>query len=285
MNYHHVDVFAQTPFAGNGLTVVLPDVDLPRSTLLAITREFKQFETIFLLPAEEKDVFPARIFTVDEELPFAGHPVIGAGAVLHRLFYPEADAASFALAIGGRRVPVRSNRADGRYRVTMDQGQALFAGTVDRTAAAAIATALSLRPDDIDPDWPMEIVSTGLRYLLVPVRSGLEKCRIRHDDFQSFLEGFGAQFIYVFDTASRECRTWGNVDHVEDAATGSAAGPLAAYLVKHGKAEADAIITIHQGRFVNRPSVIQARVTAAADSLAVSIAGDVAFFASGTLTV
>ncbi|MCC8108706.1 MAG: PhzF family phenazine biosynthesis protein [Planctomycetes bacterium] len=285
MNYYHVDVFATAPFAGNGLTVVFPDADLPDATLLAITREFKQFETIFLYPCPEKNVYPARIFTVDEELPFAGHPVIGAGAVLHRLFHAETESASFELAIGGRRVPVRSRRESGRYRVTMDQGEASFRGPVDPAAAAAIASALSLEDRDINADWPIEVVSTGLRYLLVPLRSGLDRCRIRHDDFESFLGEYDAQFVYVFDTATLECRTWGNVDHAEDVATGSAAGPLAAYLVKHGKARADETIAVRQGRFVKRPSVIQACVTATGgDTLTVSIAGDVAPFASGSLT-
>ncbi len=286
MNYYHVDVFAKTPFAGNGLTVVFPDADLPDAILLAITREFKQFETIFLYPSAEQDAHPARIFTVDEELPFAGHPVIGAGAVLHSLYHGGSESASFALAIGDRRVPVRSVCTDGRYRVTMDQGDASFIRTIDAAAAPALASALSLNREDINPDWPMEVVSTGLRYLLVPVRSGLENCRIRHDDFTSFLESHDAQFVYVFDTETLECRTWGNIDHAEDIATGSAAGPLAAYLVKHGKAQPDETIAIRQGRFVHRPSVIQAQVAATAgNTLTVSIAGYVTFFASGTLTL
>ncbi len=99
-------------------------------------------------------------------------------------------------------------------------------------------------------------------------------------DFAAFLHEFGAQFAYVFDSAELECRTWDNVAHREDVATGSAAGPLCAYLVKHGICRHDEDICLRQGRFAGRPSVLTGRVAGDGE---VFLSGDVALFASGTI--
>jgi len=94
-----------------------------------------------------------------------------------------------------------------------------------------------------------------------------------------------AKFVYVFDPKTLECRTWDNRGMVEDIATGSAAGPLCAYLVKNGYKKVNEIINIHQGKFVNRPSIIQGWVSQASTSQDVFIRGNVAFFASGEIEI
>lgn len=88
MEYYHVDVFSDTILSGNGLTVVISDVELDEALMQDLTREFKQFETIFLRRIDE-NVFQARIFTVDEELDFAGHPILGAAAVIHKHYFDD----------------------------------------------------------------------------------------------------------------------------------------------------------------------------------------------------
>ena len=102
----------------------------------------------------------------------------------------------------------------------------------------------------------MQVVSTGLPYLIVPVSSGLDRARIAVGDFEERLANVGAKFVYVFDPDRREGRSWDNAGTVEDVATGSAAGPAAAFLIAHGLAGAAEKIVISQGRFLGRPSVI-----------------------------
>lgn len=278
MRYYHVDVFSDKPLGGNGLTVVFPDEGTDERSFLEIAREFRQFETSFLYPLRD-GAFPARIFTVDEELPFAGHPLLGAAAVIHRVHCPDVERASLVVALRDRRITLESESRGNGYSVTMNQGTPEFLAEINRSFTRDIARSLGLSSDDIDPVFPLEVVSTGLPYLLVPLRSGLDRARVYRQDFESFLAGFGAKFAYLFDTATLECRTWDNAGRVEDSATGSAAGPLAAYLVKNGKARAEETIALSQGRFTGRPARIECRVSGDG----VFVRGDVAFFASGEI--
>lgn len=279
MRYYHVDVFSDAPLGGNGLTVVFPDAGMAESSFLEIAREFKQFETSFVYPLRD-GAFPMRIFTVDEELPFAGHPLLGSAAVLHRVHFPDAASVRVVVSLGCRKVALESvARGQSGYSVTMNQGAPEFIAEVDRSFARDIAKSLALSSDDIDPGYSLEVVSTGLPYLIVPLRFGLDRARIDRPDFELFLSGFGAKFAYLFDTGTLECRTWDNDGRVEDSATGSAAGPLAAYLVKRGKAREGETIELSQGRFAGRPARIECRV---ADG-SVFVRGDVAFFAEGEI--
>lgn len=282
MHYVHVDVFSMKPLGGNGLTVAFPGGDVGSDILQEMAREFKQFETAFVYP-ERLGAFPVRVFTIEEELPFAGHPLLGSAAVIHREFFRERTRTAISIALKGRTVSLESvvRDTDGgkgaRYTVTMNQGRPDFIATVDPTRARAIGSALSLDIADLDPAYPLEVVSTGLPYLLVPLRSGLDRARVAGPGFESFLVGLGAKYAYLFDTATLECRTWDNSGLAEDAATGSAAGPLAASLVRQGRFREGETITLSQGRFVGRPSLIECRL----EQGEVFIAGDVAVFAEG----
>jgi PhzF family phenazine biosynthesis protein len=138
---------------------------------------------------------------------------------------------------------------------------------------------------DIDDNYPIETVSTGLPYLIVPLKSNINKSNIVRDNFEDFLSAFKAKFVYVFDTNTLECRTWDNVAHTEDAATGSAAGPLCAYLVRHNIKTHNEIINLQQGRFVNRPSIITGWVSKSELDENVFITGKVSFFACGEIFV
>ena len=120
MKYFHVDVFTERLFSGNGLTVVFPDKALGAEAMLQITREFRQFETIFIT-SEPAGGYSARIFTMDEELPFAGHPMIGAAAVIHRLFFPGKSEVRIPISVNCRKVELVSALEDKTCRVTMNQ--------------------------------------------------------------------------------------------------------------------------------------------------------------------
>ena len=281
--YYHVDVFTSRPAEGNGLAVVFPDKPRSSHELLKITREFNQFESIFLTRQEESH--GARIFTRQEELPFAGHPLLGAAAVIHRRQNPGAEEQQVALTLGERTVKLRSECLEPRrlYRVTLDQGPPVWGEIFPPDLRPALAQALGSKEADIMSSLPLRTVSTGLPYLLIPVTpAGLEKMAIVPGKLESLLRRAGAHFTYLFDPAARECRSWDNEGTEEDAATGSAAGPLIAYLHREGLVPAEEVATLHQGRFVHRPSTMEGWITPEGS---VMIRGSVAFFAEGELAL
>ena len=283
--YRHVDVFAPGPLSGNGLAV-FPDAEgLSGALMLRLTQELRQFESIFLARTPEPAVFDARVFAVEEELPFAGHPALGAAAVLHGAHGP-ATTAAFTLRFAARSTRLVSERTGaGAYRVAMDQGRPSFTRTLSGTEEAPFLDALGLAVEDRPVSLPIGVVSTGLPYLIVPVTSnGLARARIESAEFERLLGAVGARFVYVLDPERLEGRTWDNAGAVEDVATGSAAGPAGAFLVRHGVVRADTTLVVRQGRFVGRPSEIRVRVTGPADAPAsVSVSGDVWMVATGVV--
>jgi len=284
--YRHVDVFAREAFSGNGLAVFPNAGGLSAKLMLRLTQELRQFESIFLAATAEPSVFDARVFTVEEELPFAGHPALGAGAVLHEVQAPAADVATFVLALPAGQVRLDSERiGQGAYRVAMEQERPTFGRMLREDEEAPFLDALNLEPENRDGRLPLEVVSTGLPYLIVPVTpNGLARARIRVADFDGLLEKIGAKFVYVFDAEGLEGRTWDNAGAVEDIATGSAAGPTGAYLVRHWVAEAEKPFVLRQGRFVGRPSEIRVEVAGSAGLPAsVIVAGDVQMVGRGVI--
>ena len=277
-----VDVFAAAPLSGNGLSVFVLDDDLPGSALQRITQEMRQFETIFLRRIEGPSKFDARIFTMEEEVPFAGHPVIGAAALLHSEVFAADDSAELEFVIHGRSIAVTSRRKGQAYFAEMDQGVAMIAPPLARDRNEGFLKALNLSSSDLSTDLPLQVVSTGLPYLIVPVRSRFEHARIVVPRFEALLATVGAKFVYVFDVEHREGRTWDNDGRVEDIATGSAAGPAAAYLVTHQVAATGEDLVLAQGRFLGRSSELHATVRGQAE-LSVSVSGQVCFVGSGTL--
>ena len=277
-----VDVFAREPLSGNGLSVFLLDDELPAPAMQRITQEMRQFETIFLARAGETSQFRARIFTMEEELPFAGHPVIGAAAVLHAELHPADESAQFEFVLPGRSVHTASRRDGSVYFADMDQGAATVGAPIGSARNDAFLQALNLSSSDLASGLPLQVVSTGLPYLIVPVGSNLERARIVVPDFEPLLATVGAKFVYVFDVNRREGRTWDNDGRVEDIATGSAAGPAAAYLVTHELAARGESLVIAQGRFLDRPSELHATVRGGA-ALSVSVRGQVCLVGEGAL--
>jgi trans-2,3-dihydro-3-hydroxyanthranilate isomerase len=281
LTYSHVDVFSPEPFGGNSLPVFPDAHDLSAEQMLRITQELRHFEAVFLHPTDDPATVRARIFDLFCELPFAGHPIIGAAAVLHHRSQ-DPDVRSWRFELPSKTVQVRTELAKGHYSGWLDQGRPEFLGTVDDRAR--IAGAVNLSHADLEPDLPMEVVSTGLRYLIVPVRPGaLEKARISHD-ITDLLHGFGAEFAVLLDESAVEIRHWNNDGIIEDVATGSAAGTVGAYRLRHELTCAGEIFTLHQGRFTGRPSVLRVRPDGSADDVeAVSVGGDVAFVGHGAI--
>jgi trans-2,3-dihydro-3-hydroxyanthranilate isomerase len=239
LEFRHVDVFTGVPFTGNGLIVLFGNPSGVRAeALIALTIEMRQFELIKAEFQPETGRVPARIFTAEEELPFAGHPVIGAAVALHERHAAGEPARSWVFVIAGREIAVRSRRTAGYYEAEMNQGSPTLASPLGRPDAARFAGALGLSETDLH-GLPMQVVSTGLPYLIVPVAQGLDRARIAVTDLEDRLASVGAKFVYVFDPDKREGRSWDNTGAVEDVATGSAAGPAAAFLAAHGLAAQD----------------------------------------------
>lgn len=277
-----VDVFAREPLSGNGLSVFLLDDELPASAMQRITQEMRQFETIFLRGTDQASRFKARIFTMEEEVPFAGHPIIGAAALLHAELFSTAPVTHLEFVTAEKTIPVTSRREDGAYSAEMDQGLAVLGAPIPAARNDAFLQALDLSSSDLVADLPLQVVSTGLPYLIVPIGANLERARIVARDFEKLLATVGAKFVYVFDVGRRDGRTWDNDGRVEDIATGSAAGPAAVYLVTHDLAKPGENLLLNQGRFVGRPSQLHATVRSG-PGLSVSVRGQVCFVGSGTL--
>lgn len=282
LEFRHVDVFADAPLAGNGLIVFFDTEALTTGRMAELTVEFRQFESIFLTDIRlDQRTATARIFTAEEELTFAGHPVLGAAAALHERAGLGDDPAIWTLIIAGRSLTVVVSRQGTGWQAQMAQGKAEFGPPLSDIDLAMVVAALGLDLPDLAPGSPACVVSTGLAYLILPVTaSALARAAICGADFEVKLTGLGAKFAYLFDPNEREGRTWDNLGAVEDVATGSAAGPAAAWMVAGGMEQPDALFEIHQGRFVGRPSTIN--VSVATDG-AVSVGGRVVPVARGVL--
>lgn len=285
MQFELVDVFTSAPYAGNGLCVFPDAAGLDARQMARITAELKQFESIFLEPTATQDRWRARIFDLFSELDFAGHPLLGAACVLHD-HHGGDDVVrhwSFELASGAETVET-SRRGAGRYRAVLPQLVARFPTETLDVSRDEVAGWFALKAEHLDAALPLEVVTTGLRYLIVPVRPRvLARARIVHPDLGVALAELGADYAYLLDAESREGRHWNNDGVVEDAATGSAAGCVAAYLHRHGRLHDDERAQLRQGRFMNRPSTIDVSARTVEGELQVVVGGDVVLVGSGQL--
>jgi len=278
------DVFAELPMTGNSLSVLLHEEPLDPQLMQALTRELRQFETVFVRPTSETNRFETHVFDLTRELNFAGHPLLGAAAVLHDALR-DSDRESLLLQIHGRDVPLRSHRlGPGALHVSMDQGTPVFGATASPAQTERALAAFSLTAANLAPDLAPTVVSTGLRYLVLPISSGLAEAQIVHPQLERLLTELDAEFAYLLDVHTREGRHWENDGSLEDIATGSAAGAAGAFLVASNLAKANTTIVLRQGRFLGRPSEMHVRVHSHAGAISnIEIAGPVAIIANGVL--
>jgi trans-2,3-dihydro-3-hydroxyanthranilate isomerase len=275
-----VDVFAARALEGNALAVFTDASGLTGAEMQALARETKLSETTFVVPrdpvTERERGVQVRIFTVREELPFAGHPVLGTAAVLRE----GSDANEIVLDLPAGRVPVRfESRANEPPFGEMRQPEPVFGSRHDRRA---VARATGLREDDIDPALPIETVSTGLPFMLVPLRSlaMLQSLRLDGPAIEAHLARTDAKFMYLVcrETVDPRARLHARMMFYggEDPATGSAAGCAAAWMVSHGVAASDERVLIEQGIEIQRPSRLFVTAIREGDRVtAVRVAGHV----------
>jgi trans-2,3-dihydro-3-hydroxyanthranilate isomerase len=274
LQYVVADVFTTTAFAGNAVAVVFDSLGLPTVEMQRIAREFNLSETTFVerRPAavEHAEGVRVRIFTTQEELPFAGHPTLGTAYVLRTETPEAARDGVITLALNVGQVPVRfvEDRVGAPLLYgEMTQPDPKFGTELD-ASRVALLTGLDL--EDLDPGLPPQVVSTGTAFAIVVLRTvdGLARLRVSQAEANSWLRPLGARWFYVMaPTGSRapDFRARMQFNGGEDPATGSAAGCAIGYLVDRGVVDSGREIHVRQGVEISRSSdlFLSARRTSA----------------------
>jgi trans-2,3-dihydro-3-hydroxyanthranilate isomerase len=264
-----VDVFTDRALTGNSLAVFLDGRGPSTEQMQALAREMNLSETTFILPgdaaAEKTRGVRVRIFTVQEELPFAGHPTLGTAFVMRG----QSGAAEVVLDLNVGTVPVRFTEEAGQPAFgEMTQKNPDF-GAIHNVADIARLTGLSAA--DFDNSVPIQTVSTGLPYTIVALRSlkRLQNLRLDLVGATEYLASSGGKFFYFVcrETVDPKARLHARMIFYngDDPATGSAAGCCSAWMVAHGVAASEERVLIEQGLEVHRPSRIFVRATKGVD--------------------
>src|SRR5258708_3778795 len=272
-----LDVFTQTALAGNPLAIFPDARGLTDVEMQALAREMNLSETTFILPrdiaTEAREGKKVRIFTVEQELPFAGHPTLGTALHLYASEANSKKSAQITLDLRAGKIPVRftadsehagRNRVDGQVFGEMRQRDPEFGTPLSREDVARV---IGIAVDEISSEWPIQPVSTGLTFTIVPFcnRQTLSDLKFSYAQAAEFLKNTGANFFYFLCPERREGRLEARARMFfyggEDPATGSAAGCAASWMVQHGVAKSDEQVVIQQGIECRRPSEMHVRAT------------------------
>lgn len=271
LRFAQIDVFSSKKLQGNPLAVFLDARGLSDSEMQDLARETRLEETTFVIPrasaVERENGVKVRIFTRDEELPFAGHPTLGTAMALRNRLVKDKSSESVAtivldLKVG--RVPVEfKTDSSGTVFGEMRQVEPVFGPFHERDTVAAI---LGVSPSEISDDGAIQTISTGLPFAIVPLKSR-RTLQSLSPDFKKMADYLANQtdlddFFYITrDTQDPtiDLRTRGLYANGEDPATGSASGCVAAWLVRNGVARSGQVIHIEQGVEIKRPSQIFVR--------------------------
>lgn len=286
MRYQIVDVFAEKKYAGNPLAVVLDAGALSDTAMQAIAREMHLSETAFVRSDGGEDrAYDVRIFTPKHEVPFAGHPTLGTAYVIREEVLQE-PVPEVRLNLAAGEVPV-SFAPDGI--AWMRQNPPVFTGEFPPDTLASV---LSLPETAIDTRFPVEEVSTGLPFIIVPVRSleSVRRAAIDRDAYEELISTTAAKAVFIFCPEPYRPENTFNArvfaDHFgvpDDPATGSANGCLAGYLLRHGYLGDSLDIRVEQGCEIHRPSLIRCRAERHGESITVQVGGRVIPVARGNL--
>lgn len=292
MKFYTADVFAEKPHAGNQLAVFLDAGGLSTEQMQTLALEMNLPESSFVTSKRERDGgWDVRIFTPRAELPFAGHPTLGTAFVIREALLPEpAQEVRLNLKVG--QIPVRYRRdpSDGVERGVMTQRPPEFGEVIPHETAAGV---LGLDLNDVDGSFPAQKVSTGLAHLIVPVKtlSAVKRARLDPARYDAMIRDHDQRTIFFFsrETYSKEndlnARMFAPAFGIaEDPATGSAAGCLAGYLVKHrflGKPSAT--VRMEQGYEIDRPSLLFLESSEKDGTIEIQVGGRVFLTAKGEL--
>jgi len=284
IGFRLVDVFTEVPFAGNQLCVVPdPPADLDTSTMAMLAQEIGFSESTFVT-AIRPDGYDIRIFTPNDELPYAGHPTLGTAFTLASEGRLPASAVQTSAAGD---VPVDVD-VDGGIAWMQQLPPVFGEPVVDRDA---VARAAGLEPGDLIDGLPIVSGSVGIPHLLVAVRDEVALRRAARDEVgcSAVCAATDAEALYLFavradgDVMARMFDRWLAIG--EDPATGSAAGPLGAYLASHRLAGMPGRVTIAQGEMVGRPSFLHVDVRLDGDSFTVEVGGGVRIVGEGSFRI
>jgi trans-2,3-dihydro-3-hydroxyanthranilate isomerase len=287
--FYIVDVFAEEKYAGNQLGVFRNAADLPEKEMQRIAKEMDYSETTFILSDKERDGgFDVRIFTPEEELPFAGHPTLGTAFVIQReILKKPVKKVVLNLKVG--QIPVtfvyKGSLPDVLW---MKQKSPVFGPEVDK---GQVALSLNLEESAVDEKFPVQQVSTGIPFLIVPLKSlaDLRKAKVDFSRFMQSVQNIRAKAPLIFCPETREnlndlsVRVF--VDYYgipEDPATGSANGCLAGYLAKHryfGRSRID--VRVEQGHEIGRPSLLYLKAEEKEEETDVFVGGRAVMVAKG----
>jgi trans-2,3-dihydro-3-hydroxyanthranilate isomerase len=284
LTFYIVDVFAEEKYAGNQLAIVRGGAGLPDEGLQKMALEMNYSETAFVLSEEETEGgYDVRIFTPGDEVPFAGHPTLGTAYVIqHEILTSPVESVTLKLKAG--EIPVTFGEV-----LWMRQLPPTFGAILD---PALFTRTLNLETADLDDRSPVQVVSTGLPALIVPLRDldALRRCKV---DWERYTEVAGpGKNLYVFCPESHDdgpgdlsARMFANDLGVpEDPATGSAAGCLAAYLLEHSYLGTDAVdVRVEQGYEIGRPSLLYLQAERDGGKIIVNVGGKVQMVARGEL--
>ena len=284
MQFYFLDVFGNHRYSGNQLAVFLDYGKLADKEMQQIAREINFSETTFITsPDTENNGYPVRIFTPGSEVAFAGHPTLGTAFVLQK-YVDKNHPAEIRLNLKAGQIPVSFQGE----MLWMKQNNPEFGAITDR---GLMAQMLNLRNEDLDARFPVQEVSTGLPFIIVPLISmeALKKSSTNKVVYWKFIENSNAKGILVFSpegyNSQQDLSSRVFVDYYgipEDPATGSATGCLAAYLVKYGIfGECKIEMTIGQGYEIGRPSELLIKAEKKQDLYELHVGGKVIEIASG----
>ncbi|MBW4578559.1 MAG: PhzF family phenazine biosynthesis protein [Tildeniella nuda ZEHNDER 1965/U140] len=287
--FYIVDVFAETKYAGNQLAVFTHAEALSTAEMQQIAKEMNYSETTFILSSELRSGgYDVRIFTPNQELPFAGHPTLGTAFILQQEIIKQ-PVETIVLNLKAGQIPVSIFYENGLANVLwMQQRSPIFGQTF---AAEAITPMLNLDTTDIDLRFPIQDVSTGVPFIIVPLKThqALKRIKVNKDRYFALIEKTQAKDILVFcpETYDPEnhlsVRVFADSLGIpEDPATGSANGCLAGYLVQYlyaGKPSID--LRVEQGHEIGRPSLLLLKATKTVANMQVSVGGRVILVARG----
>jgi len=286
-----LDVFAEEKYAGNQLAVFLDAATFTDSEMQTLAKEMNYSESTFILTDQVDSAgYPVRIFTPAEEVPFAGHPTLGTAYVIQsEIIKKPVDRLILKLKVGD--IPVSFTYHNGELQsLWMTQKNPVFGEIFE---AGTIAEMLSLREQDIDERFPIQEVSTGLPFIIVPLigLESVQKAMVKRDQFFEFIKNREVKSILVFSSGTyspdHQLNVRVFVDYFgipEDPATGSANGCLAGYLVRYGYFDSNIIdITVEQGYEIGRYSQLYLRAREESGQFRIEVGGKVIAIAEGKL--
>jgi trans-2,3-dihydro-3-hydroxyanthranilate isomerase len=276
--YVLADVFTDRPLAGNQLAVFTDARDLDEVTMQALALELGLSESVFVLPPREGGTVRVRIFTPQNEIAFAGHPCLGAAFVLGA----PLQLATIALETGSGIVPVELDR-DESGRIVFGRMTQPVPSVEPYSNADAMLAALGVESSEL----PVEVYDNGIRHAYVVLPSKDDVARLTPDMNALMRLDLVGALAAAGEGSSWKVRMFSPLDGVgEDAATGSAAGPLACHLARHGLVQWGEEIVVEQGTEMGRPSTLYARAEGAADRIdSVVVGGSAVTVARGEFKV